>query len=94
MGIDVAKAHSALAAALLPLGVALVEMEAAAGFPVAVVNPRQARDFAKSMGRLANTDAIDARLLAELAAVLVRRGGLERFLVRWPTPGNSGLSRG
>jgi transposase len=41
---------------------------------VAVVNPRQARDFAKSMGRLAKIDAIDARMLAELAAVLARRG--------------------
>ena len=29
---------------------------------MAVVNPRQARDFAKSMGRLAKTDAVDARI--------------------------------
>lgn len=84
-----AEAHSALAAALKPLGVALVVMEAtggyeaalacalqAAGLPVAVVNPRQARDFAKSMGRLAKTDRIDARMLAEFAAVLVRRDDL------------------
>jgi transposase len=42
---------------------------------VAVINPRQARDFAKSMGRLAKTDAVDARTLAELAAVLLRRDG-------------------
>ena len=34
---------------------------AAAGLPVAVVNPRQARDFAKATGRLAKTDAIPAR---------------------------------
>lgn len=32
--------------------------------PVAVVNPRQVRDFAKATGRLAKTDAIDARVLA------------------------------
>jgi transposase len=32
---------------------------------VAVVNPRQARDLAKSMGCLAKTDAVDARMLAE-----------------------------
>jgi transposase len=32
--------------------------------PVAVVNPRQARDFAKSTGRLAKTDKIDASMLA------------------------------
>lgn len=38
-----------------------------AGFAVAVVNPRQARDFARSVGKLAKTDAIDARTLAEFA---------------------------
>lgn len=32
--------------------------------PVAVINPRQARDFAKASGRLAKTDKIDARVLA------------------------------
>ena len=37
---------------------------AVAGLPVAVVNPRQARDFAKSLGRLAKTDRIDAAMLA------------------------------
>jgi len=36
---------------------------AAAGMPVAVINPRQARDFAKATGRLAKTDAIDATVL-------------------------------
>lgn len=34
------------------------------GLPVAVVNPRQVRDFAKALGRLAKTDALDARVLA------------------------------
>ena len=34
------------------------------GLPVVVVNPRQVRDFAKSMGRRAKTDAIDALTLA------------------------------
>jgi transposase len=48
--------------------------------PVAVVNPRQARDFAKSMGRLAKTDLIDARVLAEFAAVLVRRDDLASLI--------------
>jgi transposase len=38
-----------------------------AGFTVVVVNPRQARDFARSLGRLAKTDTIDARTLAEFA---------------------------
>jgi len=35
--------------------------------PVVVVNPRQVRDFAKAKGRLAKTDNIDARILAEFA---------------------------
>jgi len=35
-----------------------------AGVPTAVVNPRQVRDFAKGMGKLAKTDKIDARILA------------------------------
>jgi transposase len=40
---------------------------AAAGLPVAVVNPRQTRDFAKALGRLAKTDKLDADTLAEFA---------------------------
>lgn len=36
---------------------------ATAGLPTAVINPRQARDFAKATGRLAKTDAIDAAVL-------------------------------
>jgi transposase len=60
-----------------PAGVALVVIEAtgrygrraaadlaAAGFAVAVVNPKRARDFARATGALAKTDAIDARTLA------------------------------
>jgi transposase len=39
----------------------------AAGVPVVVVNPRQVRDFAKSTGQLAKTDAIDAGILALFA---------------------------
>jgi transposase len=41
---------------------------ALAGLPVAIVNPRQVRDFAKALGRLAKTDAIDAAVLALFAA--------------------------
>lgn len=37
---------------------------AAQGLPVAVVNPRQVREFGRAMGKLAKTDAIDAHLLA------------------------------
>jgi len=37
---------------------------ARAGLPVTVVNPRQVRDFARAIGRLAKTDKIDAHVLA------------------------------
>lgn len=40
---------------------------AAAGIPLAIVNPRQARDFAKATVRLAKTDRIDAEVLAHFA---------------------------
>lgn len=43
---------------------------AAAGLPVAVVNPRNARDFAKASGRLAKTDRVDAQALAHLGEAL------------------------
>ena len=43
---------------------------AAAGLPVVVVNPRQARDFARATGRLAKTDAIDAAALAAFAEAI------------------------
>lgn len=72
---------------LRPMSVSLVVIEAtgryqrrvaadllSAGIPVAVVNPRQARDFAKSLGKLAKTDAIDAAVLARFASV----GGLRK----------------
>ncbi len=42
----------------------------AAGLPVAVVNPRQVRDFARATGTLAKTDAIDARILCQFAAAV------------------------
>ena len=50
----------------LPLTAAL----AGAGLPVAVVNPRQIRDFARATGKLAKTDAIDARVIAHFAAAV------------------------
>lgn len=39
----------------------------ARGLPVAVVNPRQVRDFARAMGQLAKTDRIDAQVLSAFA---------------------------
>ncbi|ONT12056.1 IS110 family transposase, partial [Burkholderia cenocepacia] len=53
---------------------------AGAGLPVSVINPRQARDFARAMGRLAKTDRLDARALAEFAAVLHAQGHQPRAL--------------
>jgi transposase len=43
---------------------------ATAGRPAVVVNPRQARDFARATGQLAKTDALDARALAHFADVI------------------------
>lgn len=83
----------ALGAALAGFQVALIVLEAtggyerepacaleAAGLPVAVLNPRQARDFAKAMGVLAKTDRIDAQLLAQWAEVLWRSPKREQLL--------------
>lgn len=49
-----------------------------------VVNPRQARDFAKAMGRLAKTDAIDAGVLSHFARTLHQSDRRERLLMRLP----------
>lgn len=90
--------HEALITALKAHHVELIVMEAtggyetppacalqAAGFAVAVVNARQARDFAKAMGYLAKTDCIDARVLAALAAVLARRPDREKVVRALPS---------
>lgn len=50
----------------LPVAAAL----ATAGVPVAVVNPRQVRAFARGIGQLAKTDALDAQVLARFAEVV------------------------
>lgn len=55
-----------------------------AGWPVVVVNPRQARDFARSMGKLAKTDRIDARMLAQLGQTLLQRDDLHKLLKPLP----------
>lgn len=72
---------SSLIEKLTPLKPCLVVMEAtggletllysslvSAGFPAVVINPRQVRDFAKALGKLAKTDAIDAWVLARFGA--------------------------
>src|SRR6201997_1062634 len=43
---------------------------AAAGIAVAIVNPRQVRDFARATGRLAKTDRLDAQVLARFEEVV------------------------
>lgn len=90
--------HEALITALAGQTVELIVMEAtgglerdlacalqAAGFAVAVVNPRQARDFARAMGYLAKTDRIDAHALAVLAQVLARHPERDKFVKALPT---------
>lgn len=72
--------HAKLVAKLAALNPVLVVLEASGGYQaqvvaelafgniqVAVVNPRQVRDFARATGRLAKTDAIDALVLAHFA---------------------------
>ena len=49
------------------LEVALVAESGFAGLPVAVVNPKRVRDFARSTGQLAKTDKLDAKVLAHFA---------------------------
>src|SRR5437763_4325261 len=68
---------------LSSLGPERIVLEATAGYellllaalanahlPVVAVNPRQVRDFARSIGRLAKTDALDAQVLAHFAAAV------------------------
>ena len=55
-----------------------------AGLPVMVVNPRQARDFAKALGYLSKTDAIDARVLSHMARTLHQSERRERLLMKLP----------
>lgn len=68
---------------LVALSPKLVVMEATGGYegelawslakrkaPVSVVNPRQVRDFAKALGKLAKTDGIDAEVLALFAQAI------------------------
>lgn len=93
-----------LVARLKPIGPALIALEATGGYelpavaacqaadlPVAAVNPRQARDFAKGVGKLAKTDRIDAAVLAHFAEAVrpparpaepVERAALDALLTR------------
>jgi transposase len=79
-----------------PIGVVLLEatggLERAcavelclADLPVIVINPRQAHDFAKSMGYLAKTDALDAKVLSHFARTLHSDKRFERMLFKLPS---------
>lgn len=57
-----------------------------AGYAVMVVNPRQAHDFAKSLGYLSKTDSIDARALSHFARTLYDSDKRDRLLLKLPTP--------
>jgi len=83
-----------LATALCSIGCDLTVMESTGGWeaaaacqlqlqqlPVAVINPTRVRSFAKSMGYLAKTDKVDAKVLAEFAGILVRKEDLQRYLL-------------
>ena len=72
--------HQRLVKALLELQPARIVVEATGGMempaviamaaaqlPIVVINPRQARDFAKALGCLAKTDQVDAHILARFA---------------------------
>lgn len=75
--------HGALVQRLLELQPRVILIEATGGYenaavaalglaklPVKVINPRQARDFAKALGKLAKTDKIDAFVLAQFAQMV------------------------
>ena len=79
-----------------PIGVVLLEATGGlerecavalclADLAVIVVNPRQARDFAKAMGYLSKTDALDAKVLSHFAQTLNDSGRAERMLFKMPT---------
>lgn len=85
--------HTQLCQVLAPLAPRLILMEATGGYEqdlalalagaglrVSVVNPRQARDFARCVGKLAKTDRIDAQALRGFASMLDAQGHQPRAL--------------
>ncbi|ADX47121.1 transposase IS116/IS110/IS902 family protein [Paracidovorax avenae ATCC 19860] len=85
--------HAQLCQWLAPLAPRLILMEATGGYEqdlalalagaglhVSVVNPRQARDFARCVGKLAKTDRIDAQALRSFASMLDAQGHQPRAL--------------
>ena len=87
------KGHKALVKELKGLNINLIILEATggyefdcalhlqeSGFPVRIINPRQARDFAKATGKLAKTDSIDAQALAYFAQVLAAHPDAQKLI--------------
>jgi len=90
---NTAEGQAELAQALSSIGCALAVMEPTGGYEagvasvlqlqevrVAVINARRVRSFAQAMGYLAKTDKVDAKALAEFAAVLIRKPDVQKFL--------------
>jgi transposase len=65
--ISASRPHRIVLEATSSLHIAVTDALSAAGLPVVVANPRQVRDFARSLGQLAKTDAIDAYIIARYA---------------------------
>ena len=94
-----------LAARLKALEVDLIVLEAtggyerdavcalqAAGLCVARVNPRQSHHFGQSMGELAKTDRVDARLLRDFADVLARHEDRAKYITPLADPARLALA--
>lgn len=62
------------------------------GFEVVIINPRQARDFARAMGHLAKTDRLDAALLAQLARVIDNHPDRSRYIRLMPDAARKALT--
>src|SRR5207244_34831 len=82
--------HKDGVAAVLMEATGGLEREAAqqlclAGYAVMVVNPRQAHDFAKSLGYLSKTDATDAQALAQFAHTLYHSDKRDKLMLRMPS---------
>jgi transposase len=65
---------------------------AAEGLPVVVVNPRWARDYARSVGQLAKTDRLDATILAQFARTCALPG-FRRCILNSAYPRPQGAER-
>lgn len=100
-----AQGWKAIVAKLKAVNVDLVVLEATGGYErglvcalqaegieVARVNPRQAREFAKSMGVLGKTDRVDARLLRDFADVLARHKERAKYITPPAEPHRQALA--